>query len=40
MIKFLLKLFKKTGKKHSPTVAWAQYRINNPSAPECRIYDV
>lgn len=40
MINFLLKLFKKTGKKHSPCLAWAQYCINNPSAPECRFYDV
>jgi hypothetical protein len=40
MIKFLLKLFKKPLAKHSPALAWAQYCINNPSALECRYYDV
>ncbi|NBX49787.1 hypothetical protein EBT25_07575 [bacterium] len=40
MIKFLLNLFKKPVAKHSPALAWAQYCVSNPSAPDCRIYDV
>jgi len=40
MIKFLLNLFKKAKAKHSPSLSWAQYCINNPSAPDCRFYDV
>jgi len=40
MINFFLKFFKKPTLKHSPSFAWAQYCIDNPSAPDCRFYDV
>jgi len=40
MIKQLLALFRKKTVKHSPYAAWLRYCVENPGAPECRIYDL
>jgi len=40
MIKQFLSLFKKQRAHHSPYAAWLRYCVENPSALECRIYDI
>jgi hypothetical protein len=40
MIKQLLALFKKQKPQHSTYAAWLRYCVENPSALECRIYDI